>query len=68
MDGLATEGILARFRAGFNNYYAPTEVALTGEEPALRAIISDSLKSLFLSCRYKVIGKLKGASKCSRTT
>ena len=66
LDELTAEGTLARFRAGFSNYYASPRVALTEKGPALRTVISDSLKSLFLSCRYKVIGKLKGASKCSR--
>ena len=68
LDELTAEGTLARFRAGFSNYYASPRVALTEKGPTLRTIISDSLKSLFLSCRYKLISKLKGASKCSRTT
>ena len=58
-DELTAEGTLARFRAGFINYYASPRVVLTQKGPALRTIILDSLKSLFLSCRYKVMGKIK---------
>ena len=54
LDGLTAEGILARFRAGFNNYYALPRVAFTEKEPTLGAIVSDSLKSLLLGCRYRV--------------
>lgn len=67
LDRLTTEGSLARFRAGFNNYYALPRVALTGKEPTLITIISDSLKGLFLGCRYEVMRKLKGTNKCSPT-
>ena len=59
LDGLTAEGTLIRFRAGFNNYYASPKVALIGKEPSLRAIMSDSLKGLFLSCQYKVTRHLK---------
>lgn len=48
LDELTARGILARFRVGFVNYYAPPNVALTGDEPTLRTVISDSVKSLFL--------------------
>ena len=66
-DERTAEGTLAKFRVGFINYYAPPRVALTEKGPALRAIILDSLKIPFLSCRYKVMGKLKGTNKCSQT-
>lgn len=59
LDRLTAEGILARFRAGFNNYYASPRVAFTEKGPNLRAIVSDSLKSLLLNCRYKVARYLK---------
>ncbi len=65
-DERTAEGTLAKFRVGFINYYAPPRVALTEKDPALRTIILDSLKSPFLSCRYKVMGKLKGTNKCSQ--
>jgi len=64
LDKLNTEGNLARFRAGFNNYYALPRVALIGKEPTLRTIISDSLKGLFIGCRYEVMRKFKGTHKC----
>ena len=48
LDELTARGILARFRAGFINYYASPNAALTGNEPTLRTIISDSVKNLFL--------------------
>jgi hypothetical protein len=57
LDGLTSEGILSRFRAGFNNYYAPPKVALTGEEPTFKTVISDSVKDLFLNLRYKAARK-----------
>lgn len=59
LDGLTDEGVLARFRAGFNNYYTLPEVALTGDGPPLRTVISDSVKNLFLGTRYKVATHLK---------
>lgn len=59
LDGLTAEGVLARFRAGFNNYYALPEVALTGDGPTLRTVISGSVKNLFLDTRYKVATHLK---------
>jgi len=59
LDGLTAEGILARFRAGFNDYYASPTVALTMKEPTPVTVILDSLKSLFLSHRYKVLRRLK---------
>ncbi len=68
LDELTAEETLAKFKVGFINYYASPRAALIEKGPALRTIISDSLKSLFSSYRYKVIGKLEGASKCSRTT
>ncbi len=66
LDALTARGTLARFRAGFSYYYALPRVALTGQEPTLRAIMSDSLNSLFLTCQYKVMKKLKGTNKCFR--
>lgn len=60
LDKLTAKGTLARFRAGFSNYYASPRVALTEKGPALGTVISDSLKSLFLGCQCKVMGKLKG--------
>jgi len=65
LDKLNTEGNLARFRAGFNDYYALPRVALVGKEPTLRTIISDSLKGLFIGCRYEVMRKFKGTNKCT---
>ena len=59
LDGLTTKVILARFRVGCNNYYAPPTLALTEKGPTLKAIISNSLKGLFLSCRYKLARHLK---------
>ncbi len=56
LDRLTDEGVLARFRAGLNNYYALPKVALTGAEPNLRAVVSDSLRSLLLSRRYRMAG------------
>lgn len=53
LDGLTTKGIFAKFRAGFNNYYASPRLALTVEAPTLRTIILDSVKNLFLRLRYK---------------
>ncbi len=57
LDRLTTEGILAKFRVGFNNYYALPKVALTGEEPTLRTLISDSMKNWFPSLRHKVTSR-----------
>jgi len=62
LDELTAVGILVRFRAGLNHYYASPKVALTEEEPLLRNIMSDSLKSLLLLWRYKVTGKLSGTN------
>lgn len=62
LDELTAVGILVRFRAGLNHYYASPKVALTEEEPLLRNIMSDSLKSLLLLWRYKVTGKLNGTN------
>lgn len=59
LDGLFTQGVLARFRAGFNNYYSPPEVALIEKEPTFRTVVSDSLKSLFFSYQHKVVGYFK---------
>ena len=66
LNGLTANGLLARFKSGFNNYYASPKVALTSQKPTLRTIISDSFKRLFLSCRYKVMQKLRETNKCSR--
>lgn len=63
LDGLTARGVLARFRAGFIDYYALPKIALTGAEPTPGTIIADSLQSLFLGLRCKVISKMK-----SRTT
>jgi len=57
LDRLTDRGDLARFRAGFIDYYALPKAALTGAEPAPGTIIADSLKSLFLSLRYRVISR-----------
>ena len=54
----AAEGILCRFRVGFNNYYASPKVALTMRKPSLRNVISHSMKDLFLSLQHKVSRKL----------
>lgn len=59
LEGLTDKGTLARFRLGFNNYYASPKVALTGEEPTPIATMTDSLKNLLLSCRYKASRHLK---------
>lgn len=53
------EGTLAKFRVGYISYYAAPMVALTARGPSLRTIIADLLKNPFLSCRYKVVNKLK---------
>ena len=57
LDELADKGTLVKFRAGLSDYYATPKVALTEQEPALRAVMSDSLKSLLLIWRYRVTGK-----------
>ena len=57
LDRLTTKGTLAKFRVGFNNYYALPKVALTGEEPTLRTLISDSVKNWFPSFRHKATNK-----------
>lgn len=62
LNELVERGIFIRFRAGLNNYYATPKVALTEEEPLLRNIMSDSLRSLLLLWRYKVIGKPNGSN------
>lgn len=62
LDELADKGTLVKFRAGLNDYYATPRVALTEQEPALRAVMSDSLKSLLLIWRYRVMGKLGGTN------
>lgn len=67
LDELTTERSLAKFRAGFNDYYASPKVALTEKEPNLKTVISDSLKSLLLTLRYKSMRKPKGRNKCSPT-
>ncbi len=56
LDRLTASGTLAKFRAGFNNYYASPKAALTEEVPTLRTVILDSLLSLILTCGYKVKG------------
>lgn len=66
LNGLATEGRLAAFRAGFENYYASPKVALTRHEPLLKAIISGSLKSLFLALRYKLMRKRREKTNVSQ--
>ena len=62
LDELADKGILVKFRAGLNDYYATPRVTLTEQEPALRVVMSDSLKSLLLIWRYRVMGKLGGTN------
>jgi len=62
LDELADRGTLVKFRAGLNDYYATPRVALTEQEPVLRAVMSDSLKSLLLIWRYRVMGKLSGTN------
>lgn len=62
LDELADRGTLVKFRAGLNDYYATPKVALTEQEPVLRAVMSDSLKSLLLIWRYRVMGKLGGTN------
>ena len=57
LNGMSARGLLARFRAGFIDYYALPRVALTGAGPAPGTVIADSLKSLLEKLRYKVIGK-----------
>ena len=58
LDELTDRGVLVRFRAGFIDYYALPKIALTGAEPTAGTVIADSLKSLFLNLRCKVISKL----------
>ncbi len=60
------EGILARFRVGYISYYAAPIVALTARGPSPRTIILDLLRNPFLSCRYRVVNKLKREDKCSQ--
>lgn len=60
LSRLNVEGTLARFKAGFNHYYGSPKMVLTTAPLALDKIISDSLKGLFLNCRYKAMEKLKG--------
>ena len=67
LDELADKGTLVKFRAGLNDYYATPGVALTEQEPALRAVMSDSLKSLLLIWRYKVTGKSGGTNSYYRS-
>jgi hypothetical protein len=62
LDELTAQGILVKFRAGLNNYYAVPSVALTEQEPLLRDIMSDSIKSLRLLWRYRVMGKTNGVN------
>ena len=62
LDELVNKGTLVKFRAGLNDYYATPKVALTEQEPALRAVMSDSLKSLLLIWRYRVMGKSGGTN------
>ena len=59
LDGLVADGTLARFKVGFTDYYAPPKVALTGREPSLGAVVSDSLKNLILGFRHKVARHLE---------
>jgi hypothetical protein len=60
LDELTTERCLAKFRVGFNDYYALPKAALTMDKPDLITVISDSLKSLLLTLRYKLMMKPKG--------
>lgn len=58
-DARTDEGILAKFRVGYLSYYAAPMVALTARGPSLRTIMVDLLRNPFLSCRSKVVNKLK---------
>ena len=57
LDRFTEEGILGRFRVGFNTYYALPLVALTGKGPTLKAVISDTMKNLFLTLRDRMTRK-----------
>lgn len=65
-DVRTEEGTLAKFRVGYISYYAAPMVALTARGPSLRTILFDLLRNPFLSCRYKVVNKLKRKNKCSQ--
>ena len=54
LEGLTTDGTLAKFKVGFSDYYALPQVALTRHGPTFRAVVSDLLKSLLIGFRYKV--------------
>ena len=51
LESLAREGAVIRFRAGLNRYYARPRVALTVKGPTVAGLVSDSLRSLVMSCR-----------------
>ncbi len=65
-DARTEEGTLAKFRVGYISYYAAPMVALTARGPSLRTILLDLLRNPFLSCRYKLVNKLKRENKCSQ--
>ena len=58
LNRLASQGVLAKFRVGFNHYYAFPNVALIGEKPTLGTVTTDSLKNLLLNLRYRINKKL----------
>ena len=47
LDRLVAWGVLAKFGAGFNNYYGSPREVLTGKEPTLGTVVLDSVKRLF---------------------
>ena len=53
LERLIADGKLARFRAGFSEYYALPEEALTGDGLRTRTIITDSVRNILLECRYR---------------
>lgn len=59
LEGLTANGTLAKFKVGFNDYYASPKVALTRRGPTFRTVVSDSLKNLLLGFRYKVARHLE---------
>ncbi len=55
VEGLMANGALARYRAGLSDYYAAPREALTGHGPSPTAVLVDSMRSLVLGCRSRVV-------------
>ena len=54
LQELMADGTLARYRAGLSDYYAAPREALTGHGPGPAAVLTDSVRSLVLTCRSRV--------------